>query len=263
MKRYIEEVLEMEKACYDYAALEACGVFSNKISIIHYLMLNLIHEHENGIGAWEMRLLLANCGVELSSATVGRYLKELDLKVLTQKQGNKGRCLTENGKRSLEKLNESVTAGLLHKDMQKAVKGTEYQDLIDIYTVRIGIENVSVRYCCKNATDEEIELIGQSAADYKRLAEGGSDFVDNSLGFHVLIAQGAHNAFMEKVLSMLIFEQTRIENMLEHLSTRGEGIQFSSHHYGIYEAIKNRDEERAAELMNEHFAAIMETMGKR
>ena len=250
----------MDKAFSNYLDLEASGVFSNKVSIVQYLMLFLISEHAGGIGAWEMRPLLSTYGVELSSATVGRYLKELDQKEFTEKNGNKGRSLTEKGKRYLLRVNDNITAGLLHKDMQRAVKGIEYRDLIDIYTVRTGIENVSVRVCCKNATEEEIERIGQSAADYKQLAKSGSDFVDNSLDFHVLIARASHNAFMEKVLTMLIFEQKRIENKLEYLATRGQGLLYAKHHCEIYQAIKDRDEERAARLMDEHFAAIEETM---
>ena len=250
----------MDKSIKRFSDLEASGVFSDRASKIEYLILLCIYDSGESIGAWEMRALLYEAGVNLSSATIGRYLKELDRKGFTAKKSNKGRYLTDKAVKYLEEVNEEITSSILHKDLQKAVRGVGYQELIDIYTVRIGIENVSVRLCCRNARNEEIEEIGKSAAEYKSLAEDGLDFVDNSLDFHVLIAKYSHNIFMEKVLSMLIFEQKRIENMLEVLSTRNEGILYSSQHREIYKAIRKRDEELAAKLMDNHFAAIIETL---
>lgn len=249
----------MKKYAWDIITIEQFGSYSDKASCIKLLMLMIIQEEENGAGAWEIKGQLRQKKVELSPATVGRYLKELDEDGYTNKISNKGRVLTKKGEEYLSHSIESITANMLHKNMLHAVGGKEYQDLKNLYAVRMGVEARAIQDCCKEATDEEIEIIGKYAFQYEKQAEAGDDFVDISLDFHVLIAKATHNEFMEKVLTMLIYEQKRIENSLDYLASRESGKLFALQHVKIYRAIRQRNIKQATKILNEHFDSIIET----
>ena len=244
----------------DLAAVKDSDVFSTRAEMIKYLMLRMIHHCKTGLGAWELQIMLSKEGVELSTATVGRYLKDLDNNGLTVKISNKGRVLTDAGRHRMEELTTELMSSYFHRNVKNAVSGSEYRDLLDIYAVRISIELESVKLCCHNATDEEIRAIGSYVEDYEHLADSGQDFTDASLDFHVLIAHGTHNHFMETLLTMLIFEQKKIENSLEYLVTRTCGKRFAEQHRAIYECMCRRDAETSMQLMRLHFDDIVTSM---
>lgn len=250
----------MEEIVTSYDYLVHCGAFGDRIEVVKYLILHLIDEKSTGLGAWDIQAKLQEMGIQLSTATAGRYLKELDRDGYTSKNSNKGRILTAAGHERFASLSMAVTSSVLHKNVQESVIGSEYKDLIDIYAVRIGIENEAVKLCCRYATEEELADIGKLVLEYEQLAEEGEDFMDASLDFHVSIARATRNKFMESFLTMLIFEQKRIELGLKKLTTRDEGKLFSMQHAEIYDCICRRDEEKAVELMQEHFKSIMDSM---
>ena len=244
----------------DLTAVVDSELFPSRMEMVKYMMLRLIGQSGTGLGAWEMQVSLREAGVELSTATAGRYLKELDNSGLTVKISNKGRVLTDKGRAYMERMDMELTSSYLHKSVKKAAGGSQYKDLLDIYAVRIPIELEAVRLCCRNATGEEIDKIGRYAASYGQLARGGEDFTNTSLDFHVLIANGTKNQFMAALLTMLIFEQKKIENSLEYLGTRRCGMLFSNQHTEIYESIRARNEEEAVRLMRLHFDDILDAM---
>ena len=235
-------------------------LFASRMEMVKYMMLRLVRQNETGLGAWEIQVSLREAGIELSTATAGRYLKELDNSGLTVKISNKGRVLTQEGRAYMERMDTELMSSYLHKSVKKAAGGSEYKDLFDIYAVRIPIELEAVRLCCRNAAGEEIDEIGRYAESYGHLARDGEDFTNASLDFHVLIAKGTRNHFMAALLGMLIFEQKKIENSLDYLVTRQCGLLFSQQHREIFESIRARDEEKAVRLMQIHFDEIIDAM---
>ena len=242
------------------ATLQESDVFQSRVELIKYMMLRQIRNRPNGLGAWELPTMLSKEGIEISTATVGRYLKDLDNDNLTRKVGNRGRVLTEEGEKRLTQLELDVESSFIHKSVKDAVSGSEYQDLMDIYAVRVVVELEAVKLCCRNATEEDLKKIEEYVTEYEVQAEKGNDFTDVSLDFHVLIAQGTHNHFMEKLLAMLIFEQKIIEYNLEYLVTRSCGKRFSEQHRSIFKSICQRNEAEAVQLMKDHFDDIVNSM---
>lgn len=244
----------------DVAMLQESDVFQSRVELIKYMMLRQIRKRPNGLGAWELPAMLSKEGIEISTATVGRYLKDLDNDSLTRKVGNRGRVLTEEGEKRLTQLELDVESSFIHKSVKDAVSGSEYQDLMDIYAVRVVVELEAVKLCCRKATEEDLKKIEEYVTEYEAQVEKGNDFTDVSLDFHVLIAQGTHNHIMEKLLAMLIFEQKKIEYNLEYLVTRSCGKRFSEQHRSIFKSICQKNETEAVRLMKEHFDDIVNSM---
>lgn len=244
----------------DASVLQNSEVFQSRVELIKYMMLQQIKLRPNGLGAWELPAMLSKEGIVISTATVGRYLKELDNEDLTRKVGNRGRVLTEKGRAQLTQMEWDVESSFVHRSVKDAVSGSEYNDLLDIYAVRVVVELESARLCCRNATQEDIQAIENYVAEYESQVQKGNDFTEVSLDFHILIAKGTHNRFMEKLLAMLIFEQKKIEYNLEYLATRSCGKRFSEQHRLIFNAIHEKNEALAVQLMKEHFDDIVNSM---
>ena len=244
----------------DVSVLQNSEVFQSRAELIKYMMLQQIKTRPDGLGAWELPVMLSKEGLDVSTATVGRYLKDLDNENLTRKVGNRGRVLTELGRAKLTQIEWDVESNVVHKGVKDAVSGSEYSDLVDIYTVRVAIELGSVKLCCRNATKQEIQAIEDYVNEYESQVQKGNDFTDVSLDFHILLAKGTHNRFMEKLLAMLIFEQKKIEYNLKYLPTRSCGKLFAEQHRMIFNAIKEKNEALAVQIMKEHFNDIIASL---
>lgn len=69
-----------------------------------FYILDIIEKSEAPLGANQIKKELANVGINISEATVGRILFGLDQEGLTIKEGFKGRVLTEAGQNALREM---------------------------------------------------------------------------------------------------------------------------------------------------------------
>lgn len=74
------------------------GVFRTQNDVVTYLLARMIGKSESPVGAWTLKEELEQSGINYGTATVGRYLKELDSRGMTEQRSNQGRILTEDGK---------------------------------------------------------------------------------------------------------------------------------------------------------------------
>lgn len=250
----------MDSSFYDLELLEKSEAFRNHSEMVQFLIMEMIEEHQDAMGAWELQSRLQNMGVDLSTATTGRYLKELDAGDLTEKFSNKGRVLTEKGRKVLADKLAVVTSDSLHQSMRDVMNQSSYRDLRDIYVVRMAIEIESVKLCCRNITDEEMDKLLPYVEEYNDLPSKKEDFTDVSLDFHLVISAAGKNRFLDALLKVLIHEQKKIEKRFQYLETRDHGRQYAKEHEEIYQCIRNRDEERAMTVMKAHFENIMSTV---
>ena len=116
----------------DVSVLQNSEVFQSRAELIRFMMLQQIKTRPDGLGAWELPVMLSKEGLDVSTATVGRYLKDLDNENLTRKVGNRGRVLTELGRVKLTQIEWDVESNVVHKGVKDAVSGSEYSDLVDI-----------------------------------------------------------------------------------------------------------------------------------
>lgn len=234
------------------------GVFKNEKDIILFLLVQQIGDKRNPVGSWTLKDDLEKSGIDYSTATVGRYLKILDLKGYTYQKGNQGRLLTEDGKIWLNKTEESLARAENRNESSRALKVNKYSDLIDLMKARKAIEVETARLAALNATEKEIFDLRKSINIYYRYIALKKDFVDPALNFHTIIADMSHNRFMKAMLEMLVFEEKRIENNIEQLKTRDKGNIYVIEHDDITKAIEERNSDLASELMSKHMDGILQ-----
>lgn len=89
-------------------SLMRTGLFSSRTKMISYLLLRFIADKDEPAGSWVLREDLLSFGIDCSTATIGRYLKELDYREYTVQKSNQGRVLTPIGQAHLEELEERL-----------------------------------------------------------------------------------------------------------------------------------------------------------
>ena len=131
--------------------------------------------------------------------------------------------------------------------------------LSEFLEARLITEKSSIRLAVKKATDEDLKRIEEALNLQKRAMDNRDyeEFIKHDLAFHQQLVRAAHNSVLFKIL------QT-IWDLL-HKFTRGaisvpgnmeKGFDF---HSSILQAIKERDANKAAAIMNEHIKVAAET----
>ena len=233
------------------------GVFRTQNDVVTYLLARMIGKSESPVGAWTLKEELEQSGINYGTATVGRYLKELDSRGMTEQRSNQGRILTEDGKKWLAKVSGNVARAQMHNESSKALRVNKYSDLVDLIQARKAIEVEAVRLAVANATAQEGEALKKSVLIHYRYVAENRDPTEPALDFHMVVADMSHNRFIKAMLDMLFFEERQIENNMEQLVTRERGDAYVVEHDDITNAIEARDEELAVQLMERHIDALL------
>ena len=188
-------------------------------------------------------------GIDCSTATIGRYLKELDYREYTVQKSNQGRVLTPIGQAHLEELEERLERTRMQEKLSKAMKVTEYGELIELLYVRRALETEAAAI---SARAEDIAVLMRSVEDHRDTVEQNRDPTEPALEFHAVVADISHNKFICPILNMLIYEEKKIEAVMETLVTRERGRGYVKEHEQIAQAICDHDGEKAAQFMYAH-----------
>ena len=233
------------------------GVFKNESEIVLFLLTREMSQAKGPMGSGILKEKMDQIGIEYGTATIGRYLRSMDLKGYTLSKGNQGRVLTEEGRAWLAKMEDNLARARVREESTSALKVNKYSDLIDLMKARKAIEVETVRLAAENASEHEIAELRKTITIYYRYIAQKKDFVDPALDFHSIIADMSHNRFMKAMLEMLVFEEKQIENTIEQLETRERGGTYVVEHDDITRAIEERNSDLAAELMDRHMDGIL------
>lgn len=247
---------------FDVNELVSLGTFDSKTDAIKFIIMSIMNESGKPLGSGALRTLLINQGVSVSTATVGRYLFELDNVGITELLGNKGRIISAKGKDEFSKLEKRVVRYSIHSGVKEAAEVTDYGQLIKLYKVRKALEVEAITECINDLNDSYIDKMQETIDDYYDKINKGEDFLEPSLNFHVLLVESSRNDFLIAVIKMLIFEQMDIEKKLDFLDTREHGKQYAKSHEKILEALKRRDRNKAVALLSAHLEDTMAALSK-
>jgi DNA-binding GntR family transcriptional regulator len=126
-------------------------------------------------------------------------------------------------------------------------------DLDQLSEARLTLEGLSARLAARRATDDDLmvlEALRQEQASTP--AEDSRRLFDVDHKFHQAIAQAAHNKYVADSLERLFGLSQRLWYLaLPGLSSLPTAVE---KHLELVEAIKDRDEDRAEEIMRQHVA---------
>jgi GntR family transcriptional repressor for pyruvate dehydrogenase complex len=127
----------------------------------------------------------------------------------------------------------------------------------ELLEAREMIEPASVRLACLRSTDEDLARLDSLLADHAQALAEGKPINEYAARFHVLLAEASHNRvvvqFMESILDLLMSRGRKIEKIPDFLQ------QELDEHRAILEVVRERDSERAAEMMLRHIVRFAVT----
>ena len=137
-------------------------------------------------------------------------------------------------------------------------KGFTKQDVDDIYAVREALEELAVRWAVARITEPELLALEEQVdlMEFYTKKKDKKKVLELNTSFHEVIYASARSRFLAQVLRSYkeYIEKTR--KSIFYGQSYLEGIL--SEHRAIFEAIKDRDEERVVEAISKHLEASQE-----
>ncbi|SHM74399.1 GntR family transcriptional regulator, L-lactate dehydrogenase operon regulator [Caldanaerovirga acetigignens] len=225
-----------------------------------YQVLKTISNSSVPVGSGFVRESLRLNGYDISEATVGRILREMDAEGYTEKVGFKGRILTSYG---IEKLRELEHDHKIHhygNELINVIKVTGRKNLIDILIARKVIESQLARFAAQYITRRELKEIEEVIKFQRIHVEKGLSIAEDDVRFHKLIAQAARNRVLDAALD-LIRQHGQLSPVLEYIRKKVKSKVLLDHEK-IFEAIASRNPEEAENAMVNHIENLIEDVEK-
>jgi DNA-binding GntR family transcriptional regulator len=133
------------------------------------------------------------------------------------------------------------------------VKGYEPAELEELYTLRAVLEGHAARAAAARIDDRELERLEESCDRFGKLrtsAENLSELADENLRFHDVILRAADSSRLTRMVREVTAVPPIYRSYMAYSDEHRKTVE--SAHRGITEALRARDAEGAAELMQAH-----------
>lgn len=149
-----------------------------------------------------------------------------------------------------EALRRLETAGLItiaSHGMQ--ISRLDYQEIMELYDMRIVLESNAARFAATHASDAEIFSLNEIMKRFEA-ATTPADQARHNRSFHNALAYAAHNRFLLKSLNSLRDSMMLLGKTTYELPKRAKEV--INEHRAIVQAITDRNPEKAAEVAAYH-----------
>lgn len=225
-----------------------------------YHVLKAISNSPAPVGSGFVREELKLKGYDISEATVGRILREMDAEGYTERVGFKGRVLTSYGVEKLRELEHDRQINHYGNELINAIKATGRKNFIDILIARKVIESQLARLAAENITQKELGEMEEVIKSQRIHVEKGISIAEDDIKFHKLIAQAAKNRVLDAAMD-LIRHYGQLSPALEYIRKRVKSKVLLDHEK-IYEAIASRNPDKAEEAMVKHIENLIADVNK-
>jgi GntR family transcriptional regulator, transcriptional repressor for pyruvate dehydrogenase complex len=222
---------------------------------LEHAVLHLLDRNRGPLGSGTLMEQLQDLGYTGSEPTVGRFLRTLDRRGLTNRVSNKGRDLTGAGRQRLQELCDADSRSYYEHELLKTMRGTTYDQVMDVLVARRALEREAVRLAAERATAEEIAQLEAVIQEQREsLARSGSG-ADADVKFHTLLAQAGHNRVVAAAVE-LIRRDKQLAVLLDAMLKRTRH-KWVVGHEEIVAAVKQRDPDAAEKAMVVHLNDVI------
>ena len=230
-----------------------------------YLLLHMIADSGHPIGAGFLADMLTSGGEDAASeATIGRYLRKLEMQGLLRSEKyngrSRGRVITEDGARRIRELEIEQRQEKAMMDTMEIFNNGFGGHLRNLLLTREIVEPEAAALAAQNAGEEDIEAIQKIIEESARLTQSGGSMASTDAPFHIAVAKASGNPVLEAVVRMLRADRDyspEIEHMINASS-----VNNPSDHKSIYRAIEARDADCARRIMKQHIHNLIVTVGQ-
>jgi GntR family transcriptional repressor for pyruvate dehydrogenase complex len=215
-----------------------------------YDVLKIISKSRTPVGSGFVRDNLELEGFDVSEATVGRLLRDLDIKGYTEKVGFKGRSITSLGQQRLIKLEHEYRINKYGNELLNVIRITGKQELLDVLIARKAIESQLAKLAAKHITLVKLKELEKIIKDQQNHLKNGISIADDDVKFHKAIACAAKNRVLDAALD-LIRQHGQLSPVFEYIRKEIKSTVFLDHK-NIYKAIASRNPELSEKAMIIH-----------
>ncbi|GGL91931.1 GntR family transcriptional regulator [Pseudooceanicola nanhaiensis] len=157
-----------------------------------------------------------------------------------------------------EALQRLETQSLLARDGRSLIVASlDHNQLAELYVVRSELEALAARLAARHATEEEVRVLTDMVeADRAHLGDPGALSRANRR-FHKQIHLASHNRFLVQQLDLVHRSMALLATT--SLAARGRDEVALAEHGAIVDAIRDRDEGRAGEMLRKHISQAFVT----
>lgn len=222
---------------------------------IEIAALAYIADQDEPVGSPRLREALADRGIVVGEATVGRFLRALDRSGYTESiKATRGRVITPLGLDRLAALLRERRRASLSAELHQALGTDAVTALLDLLYARRGVEAEAARLATRHASDDAIAELVDLAKEHIRCVGGGDDTVTAARNFHLEAASISGNAVIAALASFLLDAgNDPLVQLLDQITFEaGEALHFAQDHARIARSMLMRDEAAAERAMREH-----------
>ena len=224
-----------------------------------FLVLERLDGAPDGVGSGTLQLYLRDHDISASQPTVGRILRELDHEGLTLKVSNRGRVLTEKGRRRLELLRFENTRHQWAEGMLRNVDPPSRADFLPILEALGLIEGEMARLAAKRATDEQIKEMQTVVEEQRKNLESPLRGAQQGTDFHHLLGNACGNHFLQ-LAKRILWDVNRALQDLWYEANIVTGTSSYPAHLRLAQAVAAHDPRAAQRAMRDHFDVFVEAV---
>lgn len=191
-------------------------------------------------------------------ANIGRTLIRLEEQGLVAKVQNKGRSVTEQGKRCLEEEELKNSKLSIANELIDCASAEDEKNLLEILQVRKLLEVYTARHCAGNATPEMVQELENIQFDYVYELRHGRNGSEQDLNLHLKIAECSGNNTIARILRLLLTDNNSYAEFTKAAISRN-GLN-QGEHGPILDAIREKNEEKAGCEMERHLDRVMKNV---
>lgn len=135
-------------------------------------------------------------------------------------------------------------------------------DAVQLYDCRIALEQLSVIGVCQNATESQLEELEGMVEQAEKLVNSKPTqltsfrLLDLDYRFHRLLALSSGNPWLVSLLDQ-VFDKMQLLRV-QTIKNNPEVLEIRAEHRRIYEPLRDRNPEAAAQAIKEHLTASKE-----
>jgi DNA-binding GntR family transcriptional regulator len=129
------------------------------------------------------------------------------------------------------------------------------QDIVRIYSLRGVLESYAAREAATAREQHHVDALEDAHARLARIGSQGtaSEQALADLAFHMLISEAAGNPLLQTIMGQVLAFTVSYRSNYAYPAERATSV--NKQHREILDAVRDRDADRAEELMREHVAA--------
>ena len=224
------------------------------------LVLESISSSDEPMGSWSLVDALETRGCKVSSASIGRILYRLESLGLVESQTNKGRVLTREGFRALEKAKAYKSIDSHRRQLEDLIDSHILDEFIMVLQARKAIERETARLAAENINETRLVRLEEILREQEAKASRGESIAEVDIAFHREIAESSTNSALLALYGILAMMGQQSE-LFEYMRAQS-GRHYRTAHRSILDALKAHDPDEAERCIMGHMDGLIEDVKK-